>query len=240
VAEIKCANCGGGCSLKMEQDFVICSFCNSTLYVGRASSFKEFCFDYAITEKRAESLFRESLKKMGIDKPPILSKKKVLLPFLSRKKDCIENTKAAFTPHPSFFENFVIPSGTPLFLPPEAKEWGELVIPDDEAFLYFEQAEGDKPSIYHVPFYELSFGISGNPLKAYVDGVAGKVFCEPFPVAETSFENKRLLYYFIGYFLLFSLVSIIIKSVPAAFVVTLTAAIICAPFMADIAIRKFK
>jgi DNA-directed RNA polymerase subunit RPC12/RpoP len=240
VAEIKCANCGAAVPLETEQEFAICPYCNSTLYAGRASSFKEFCFEFIITEKRAESLFRDFMKKMGIDKPPILSKKKVLLPFLNRKKEGAETTRAAFTPHPSFFEDFAIPSGTPVFLPPEAKEWGELVIPDDEAFLFFEQSDGERPSVFHVPFYELNFGIAGNPLKAYVDGVAGKVWCEPFPLTATSLENKRLLYYFIGYFLLFSLVAIVIKSVPAAFAVTLTAAVLCAPFMADLVIRKFK
>jgi hypothetical protein len=240
VAEIKCANCGGSVQLEMEQDFVACRFCDSTLYVERSSSFQQFCFGYTVTEKRAESIFKDSMHKLGILKAPFLSIKRVILPFLSRHSDGREVTKAAFTPHPSFFEDFVIPSGTPLFFSKEAKEWGEFVIPDEEAFLFFEKTAGDPPSLYHIPFYEIAFGKTDNKIKAYVNAVTGKVFLESFPIASSEQEGKKLLLFFIAYFLLFSLVSALIKSIPAAFFLTLAVAALCSPLMADLVLRRFK
>jgi len=240
VADLKCAGCGGSVQLEMEQDFVICPFCGSTLFAGRASSFKEFCFDYIVSDKRAESFFKEAMKKIGVREPAILSRRKVLLPFLVSKSEGSEITRAAFTPHPSFFENYSIPSGTPLYLPPEAKEWGELVVPQEEAFLYFETTGAESPSVYHVPFYEFTFGIAGNPLKAFVDGVAGNVHHEPFPFPSTAGENRMLLAWFVGYFLLFALVSGLIRSVPAAFLVSLAALILTVPLISDTVMRKFK
>lgn len=240
MAELKCANCGGAVQLEMEQDFAACSFCGSTLYSGRASSFREFCFDYTISEKRADSLFREAMKEAGAGEPRVLSKKKVLLPFLCGKAGGSEATRAAFTPHPPFFEDFQMPSGTPLYLPAEAKEWGELVVPEEEAFLYFEGRDAEPPAVYHVPFYEFNFGVEGNPLKAFVDGVSGKTLFEPFPLPASELENRKLLGHFIAYFLVFATVSFLIKTVPAAFLVTLAAAALTAPFMADAVMRRFR
>ncbi len=240
MAEVKCANCGGCVALEMEQDFVSCSFCGSTLYTGRASSFRELCFDFIITEKRADSLFSEAIAKTGVGNPRVLSRKKMLLPFLSGKREGREVTRAGFTPHPSFFEDFEIPSGSPLILPPEAKEWGNLVVPEEETFLYFEARSGEAPVVCHLPFYEFTFGIEGNPLKAYVDAVAGRTFFEPFPLPTTAGENRLLLGHFVAYFLLFTVISFFIKSVPAAFFVTLALVLVTTPFMSDHVMRRFR
>lgn len=240
MAELKCASCGGNVNLEMEQDFVACSFCGSTLYSGRASSFREFCFDFTITEKRADSLFASAMAEAGVGTPGILGRRKVLLPFLVGKVEGREVTRAGFTPHPPFFEDFSMPSGTPLFLPTEAKEWGELVVPEEEAFLYFENKNAEPPAVYHVPFHEFSFGVEGNPLKAYVDGVSGKTLFEPFPLPATELENRRLLGHFVAYFLVFAATSYLIRSVPVALFLTLAAAFLSSPFMADAVMRRFR
>lgn len=239
MAEIKCANCGGAGALETEQDFIVCSFCGSTLYTGRASSFRELCFDFVITEKRADALFSEAMAGSGAGTPRVLSKKKVLLPFLVGKAEGIEKTRAAFTPHPPFFEDLGIPSGSPIILPPEAKEWGELVVPEEESFLYFEARGGEAPVVYHLPFYEFTFGVESDPLKAYVDGVAGKPYFEPFPLPASAGENRLLLGHFVAFFLLFTVISFFIKSVPAAFFVTLALVIATTPFMSDHVMRRF-
>ena len=240
MAEIKCANCGGAGALGTEQDFVVCSFCGSTLYTGRASSFRELCFDFIITEKRADSLFSEALTKTGAGNHRILSRKKVLLPFLVGKADGRETTRAGFTPHPLFFEDHEIPSGSPLILPRDAKDWGELVVPEEESFLYFEARGGEPPVVYHLPFYEFTFGMESDPLKAYVDAVAGKAYFEPFPLSSTSGENRLLLGHFVAYFLLFTVISFFIKSVPAAFFVTLGLVLVTTPFISDYVMRRFR
>ncbi len=240
MAGIKCANCGGAVELQAEQDFIVCCFCGSTLYTGRAASFRELCFDFIITEKRADSLFSEAIAKTGAGMPRILSRKKVLLPFLVGKVEGCEVTRAGFTPHPPFFEDLEIPSGSPLILPPEAKEWGELWVPVEESLLYFEARGGDAPVVYHLPFYEFTFGIEGNPLKAYVDAVAGRTYFEPFPLPTTAGENRLLLGHFIAYFLLFTVISFFIKSVPAAFFVTLALVLVTTPFISDYVMRRFR
>ena len=72
MPDIKCANCGSSFPLDKAKDFLTCSFCSSTLYIGRNAVVKHFCFSPVITEKRARSLFSEEAGRLGLGETPVL------------------------------------------------------------------------------------------------------------------------------------------------------------------------
>lgn len=235
--KIKCSNCGSPFELKSETDFVICPYCSSTLYLKYNTAIKYFFFSPAITEQRAEATLLETLKRIGIENPQFLSRKKILFPFL-RKGDLTEVTPL-FNPHPSFFSSIKLSSHTPLFFSDKAKDFGDVFLIDEETFLLCKNDETDNLSIYHIPFYEFTIGTEENKLKFYIEATEGKIFFEGIPSSISKKQVNRVLSFLFLYFVFFALLSFLVKPPALSFFITLAISVAVSPFVTGFVLRKY-
>lgn len=223
--------------MERETDFVVCPYCSSTLYVKYNATVKHFCFKPVITEQRATVVLIETLKRMGIENPSILSRKKFLFPFL-RKNESLE-VVPLYNPHPSFLSSIKLSHHTPNFFSEKVKDWGNLIPIDEETYLLSKNGENENLSIFHIPFYEFTTGFEVNKLKFYIEATEGRIFFEAIPASISQKQVNKVLLFLFLYFIFFGLLSFSVKTPLFSFFITLVIYAAVSPFVVSFVLRKF-
>ncbi|OYW01638.1 MAG: hypothetical protein B7X11_03945, partial [Acidobacteria bacterium 37-65-4] len=58
---IRCANCSAEIPLERDEEFLVCPFCNSSLYLDRAHTFKSFLVKPAVSSAGAVNRLAQEL-----------------------------------------------------------------------------------------------------------------------------------------------------------------------------------
>ena len=228
MASLKCANCGGLIELEKDVDFLTCPYCSSTLYLTNNLLFKNFYLQPIITEKYALSIFESELKRLNLQDMPVISVKKIFLPFF--KKENESTLTPLFSPSPNYFSEIAFPSSEPLFFSETMKEWGELTFPSNENLIITKEKNG---GIYYIPFYEFTFGIKEEKKRCFINAVSKAKFLDNLPLSFSQNQANKVTLLLIVYFLIFSALSFLIKPPLAAFFLTAVISIIVSPILAN-------
>ena len=107
--EIRCANCSAKITLERDDPFLKCPFCDSTLFLDRAQTFKRFQLPPSVSEARARSVLADELGRREMPRLPILQVKGLLLPFWGVRGKESGDTFPAFSPLPAALHGFRLP-----------------------------------------------------------------------------------------------------------------------------------
>ncbi len=228
MASLKCATCGGLIEVEKDVDFLSCPYCSSTLYLTNNLLFKNFYLEPIITEKYASSIFESELKILNLQDMPIISVKKIFLPFF--KKESKSTLTPLFSPSPNYFSEIEFPSSEPLFYSEKMKEWGELIPPSNESLIVTNKENG---AIYYIPFYEFTFGIEEEKKRCFINAVSKVKFLDNLPLSFSQKQANKVALLLIFYFLIFSALSFIIKHPIGAFFLTVVLSVIFSPPFAN-------
>lgn len=213
--KVPCVKCGGAVPLERDEAFLRCPFCDSTLFMDRASTFLHLNMAASLRETQAQDRLARELQRLEIPPQPVDSVEKLLLPFWEIRGGSTTTTEPAFAPIPDPLAGYRIPAGG---ASARGGSGAEEFAPVECAETASARWEGGAPqglSLVSVPFYRITFG--GRQFSAWVDGVSGAVFPVQFPPSNASANHQRALKLFVGLFALFALEAALIPSAGLGF-----------------------
>lgn len=195
---IVCPHCAGENEIPVDEKFVECAFCGSSIYVDKSKIVNHFVVMHNFTPEQAEGNLRRwmagNFQVKDLDKlAKIDSYKFYYFPMWYFK--VIEGSKEMIFLQPatntSIFEikNFVIPAGS---LKPYNKslfKQSEFINPDvqyDSAKSWLSQSNVNlsnlaESNLVHIPFYQFFYSYNGSQYTAMVEASSGKVYANVWP-----------------------------------------------------------
>jgi DNA-directed RNA polymerase subunit RPC12/RpoP len=218
--QVRCANCGAQITLARDDAFLRCSFCDSTLYLDRAQTFRRFTLPPAVPRARAGDVLAGELAAQELPRLQLLKCEGALLPFWGVRGVDMQETIPAFVPVPQGLHEFRLPSAGAV---PDAEG-------DPEGFQREPCSQGasatweGRPDVssfglYFVPFYKLSYGEGGPTYTAWVDAVAARVYLGQTPPPLTDHITRRFWRTLSLAFLVFAFEALVIPNSWAALAV---------------------
>jgi DNA-directed RNA polymerase subunit RPC12/RpoP len=222
--EIRCANCSAKINLERDDPFLKCPFCDSTLFLDRAQTFKRFQLPPSVSEARARSGLIEELSRREMPRLPILEMKGLLLPFWGVRGKESGDTFPAFSPLPAALHGFRLPPAGALVSaePPDGFE--PIPCSDNTSALWQNHPDAGAFSLYLVPFYRISFGTEKASYTAWLDAVVGSVHLEQTPPPLSGRITRRFWSALTLLFCLFGAEAFLLEGWIALVVVAATAA----------------
>lgn len=201
--DVPCANCAAKVPIERDDPFLKCPFCESTLYLDRAKTFKAFRLPPVVPRSRVADLVHQHLELLELPRLSVRSCEGLLMPFWGVRGLRVQETIPAFSPVPAGFAGFRLPAAGAV---PE----GEPGPPGFERAACSEgssaawEGRGDVSGfgLYAVPFFKVGYGEAEGTYTAWVDAVEGVVRLESSPPPLTDRISKRFWrvmgYTFIG------------------------------------------
>ncbi len=231
--DIRCANCSAKIKLERDDPFLKCPYCDSTLFLDRAQTFKRFLLPPSVTEARARTLLGEELGRREMPRLPVLEVKGVLLPFWGVRGRESGDSYPAFSPLPPALHGYKLPPAGALVAadPPEGFEPADC---SDSASAHWQDpSKSGEFSLFHVPFFRITFGNEQAGYTAWLDAVSGGVHLDRTPPPLSRSITKRFWWTLVFLFCLFGAEAFLFEGWIALAVVTLTA-VVCYPFLRGI------
>ncbi|MEJ2368258.1 MAG: hypothetical protein P8Z49_07905 [Acidobacteriota bacterium] len=210
--DVQCANCSAKFQVTRDQVFMTCPFCDSTLYLDRARTFRHFVYPPEVPAARVPILLEEALRRGERPVMPVEGVEKQLLPFWGVKEGGPPRPVPAFSPVPPVLKSYTFPtSETNLDNPDAAKEFNR--VPCAEAASAHWDNENSRPeafSLYMSPFYKARYGAGASQYAAWIDAVGGRVYLEDPPPPITGAISKRSFWLLTGLFVAFFLEGLLV------------------------------
>jgi hypothetical protein len=209
--KIGCVNCGAEIGLERDEPFFVCPFCNSSLFLDRAKTFKDLLFLPLLPAAAARSKLAEELARREIPACAIQEVRPLLVPFWGVRGEALQETVAAFSPVPVGLQGYRLPSAESVFFSSEAAE-GFEPMPCAEAASAVWQGRKDVSSfsLYRVPFFRVSFSAGAFTYEGWVDAVSGRVLLTQTPPPVSAAISSRFLALVFTLFGLFTLVAAVV------------------------------
>lgn len=187
-------NCGAEIGLERDEPFFVCPFCNSSLFLDRAKTFKDFLFVPLLPPAAARSRVEEELSRREVPGCPVRSVEQVLVPFWGVRGEALQETVPALSPVPSALMGYRMPSAESVFFTPEAAEGFEPVpCAETSSAAWRGRADVSSCSLYRVPFFRVSFSAGAFSYEAWVDAVSARVFMDQTPPPVSAAISSRYL-----------------------------------------------
>lgn len=208
---IRCANCSAEIALERDEEFLVCPFCNSSLYLDRAHTFKSFLLKPAVSSAGAADRLAQELARREIPPAPASGSEALLAPFWGVRGEAMQETVPAFSPVPALLQGYRLPSADALNFD-DSQTGGFAVLPCSESSSSRWEGREDVSSfaLYRVPFHKLSFGAGAVSYSAWVDAVTGKVYMDLAPPPRSEAISSRFLSVLFGLFALFTAVAALV------------------------------
>lgn len=209
--KIGCVNCGAEIGLERDEPFFVCPFCNSSLFLDRAKTFKDLLFLPILPAAAARSKLEEELARREIPPCPLGSVEPLLVPFWGVRGESLQETVPAFSPVPPGLQGYRLPSAESVFFKADSAE-GFEPLPCAEAASSVWQGRKDVStfSLYRVPFFKISFSAGAFSYEGWVDAVSGKVLLEQTPPPISGAISSRYLALVFTLFAVFALAAAVV------------------------------
>jgi hypothetical protein len=209
--KIGCVNCGAEIGLERDEPFFVCPFCNSSLFLDRAKTFKDLLFLPLLPAAAARSKLQEELARREIPPCPLGAVEALLVPFWGVRGEELQETVPAFSPVPAGLQGYRLPSAESVFFTPDAAE-GFEPMPCAEAASAAWQGRKDVSSfsLYRVPFFKVSFSAGTFSYEGWVDAVSGRVLLDQTPPPVSGAISSRYLTLVFALFGVFTLAAAIV------------------------------
>jgi hypothetical protein len=208
---IRCASCSAEIKLERDEAFIVCPFCNSSLYLDRAQTFRSFLLKPSVSATGAADRLAQELSRREI--PPAPSKKieGVWAPFWGVRGGALQETLPAFSPVPVALQGYRLPSADAVYFRDDLAE-GFIALPCSESGSTKWEGREDVSSfaLYRAPFYKLSFGAGDVAYVAWVDAVKGKVYMDKAPPPQSEAISSRFLGVLLVLFAVFTMVAAVV------------------------------
>ena len=205
---IRCASCSAEIALVRDEEFLVCPFCHSSLYLDRAHAFKTWTLKPAVSATGAVDRLAQELARREIPPVPTTRSEAILAPFWGIRGEAMQETVPAFSPVPALLQGYRLPSADALNFD-ESQTGAFAVLPCSESSSSKWEGREDISSftLYQVPFYRLAFGAGAVSYSAWVDAVSGKVYMDQAPPPRSEAISSRFLGILFGLFALFTAVA---------------------------------
>lgn len=206
--KIRCASCSAEIPLERDEEFLVCPFCHSSLYLDRAHAFKSWTLKPAVSATGAADRLAQELARREIPPVRATGTQALLAPFWGIRGGAMQETVPAFSPVPALLQGYRLPSADALGFD-DSQTGAFSVVPCSESSSSRWEGRDDISSftLYRVPFYRLSFGEGAAPYAAWVDAVTGKVYMDQAPPPRSEAISSRFLSVLFGLFALFTAVA---------------------------------
>ena len=155
---VVCANCGAKIALVRDEPFIVCAFCESSLYLDRAHTFKSFFVPAVVTPRGAADRLAQELADREIPPAKVTATEALLAPFWGVRGESVQETHAAFSPVPGPLFGYRLPSAEALPSDGQTQEKFEPLPSCEGASSSWEGREDISSfALYRVPFYKLHF-----------------------------------------------------------------------------------
>jgi len=190
--QVRCANCAAQITLERDDAFLRCPFCDSTLYLDRAQTFRRFTLPSAVPRARAADLLAGELAAQELPRLRLLKCDGALLPFWGVRGVEMQETIPAFAPVPQGLHEFRLPSaGAVPDAEGEAEGFQREPCSQGASVTWEGRQDVSSFALYFVPFYKLSYGEGGPAYTAWVDAVSGCVCLSQTPPPLTDRITRR-------------------------------------------------
>jgi hypothetical protein len=208
---LRCANCSGEMALERDDAFIVCPFCNSSLYLDRAHTFKDFLLPPAVSETGARDHLARELSLREVPPAQVLKLEKLLLPYWGVRGESLQETLPAYSPEPPAMDGYRLPSAGAVFYSGGRAPGFEPMRCSEASSTTWERREDVSSfALYRVPFFKISFGPPPLTYTAWVDGVSGKVFLDETPPPMSHEITAKFLKVVFALFGLFTVVAALV------------------------------
>lgn len=209
--KIRCANCGAEIGLERDETFLVCPYCNSSLFLGGSKAFKHFLMPPVVSATGAKDALAKALGEREIPPVDVTGVERLLLGYWGVRGEALQETVAAFSPVPQALVDYVLPSSPSVFYEEGAVEGFSPVPSAEGASAVWEHREDvSSLALYEVPFYRVSFRSGACSYSAWVDGVSGRVYLDGAPPAQSDAITGRFLKLALSMLSLFTLEALVV------------------------------
>jgi len=233
---IRCASCSAEIGLERDEAFIVCPFCNSSLYLDRAHTFKSFLLKPSVSATGAADRLAQELSRREIPPAPSKNLEGVWAPFWGVRGGAIQETIPAFSPVPVALQGYRLPSADAVYDQDDLAA-GFTPLPCSESGSTKWEGREDVSSfaLYRAPFYKLSFGAGDVPYVAWVDAVKGKVYMDKAPPPQSEAISSRFLWVLVVLFAIFTVVAAIVPGFGWSLLAVSTLALLAFPVIKRLA-----
>jgi len=209
--KIRCASCSAEIGLERDEAFIVCPFCNSSLYLDRAHTFRSFLLKPSVSAMGAADRLAQELSRREIPPTPAKGGEGVWAPFWGVRSGALQETLPAFSPVPVALQGYRLPSADAVYFQEEvAAGFSSLPCSESGSTKWEGRADLSTFALYRAPFYKLSFGAGTVPYVAWVDAVTGKVYMDKAPPPQSEAISSRFLRVLLVLFAIFTLVAAVV------------------------------
>jgi len=194
--DLDCTQCGGKVPIEPETDFLVCPFCNTSLFVELRGTVLHTIIRPTLDEKQAAESLTSHLIDREIQRPGQYGFRMIYLPFW--QIEWPTRVQAVLADHPPELgmAEPELPSGSQIPArgdEAESKRFTAPIIQLDVALdLTRDQARSDEQyksaRLVHAPFYIIEYSIGSHSFSAFVDAATGAVYPTSLP---TSLSTAR-------------------------------------------------
>jgi hypothetical protein len=219
--QIKCSKCGGVIAFTGDDQFVACSYCESSLYVHFEGNAIHYLLAPAVGIKIIPAYIERWLQEHDYtERPRVMKIRFAFFPFWffqSAQRNHLMPASAA--PHREIGE-IAFTGGDLQFFRTEICHGAEVVSPtvyvsaarDRFAQAHPGEGEIERVNLLHYPLYFALYMYGGREYTIVVDGATGKIMTHERPPAESNDRTRRFAAVAAGAFAVFFLTDLFINS----------------------------
>lgn len=219
--QIKCSKCGGVIAFTGDDQFVACSYCESSLYVHFEGNAIHYLLPPAVGIKIIPAYIERWLQEHDYaEKPRVMKIRFAFFPFwFFQTAQQTYMMPAAAAPHRELGE-ITFSGGDLQFFRTENCLGAEVVPPtvyisaakDRFARAHAGAGEVERVNLLHYPLYFAVYMYAGREYTIVVDGATGKIMTHERPPAESDDRTRRFAAVAVGAFAAFFLTDLFINS----------------------------
>ena len=237
--QIKCTKCGGVIAYTGEDQFVVCPYCESALYVHFEGNAIHYLLRPTVNTKIIPAYVEKWLRAHDYaEKPRVVKIRFAYFPywfFQTTVRTYLH--PAAAIPHRELLE-FALPGGDLQFFRTELCHGAEVVPPtvyvsaanDRFAERHPDAGPVERVNLLHYPVYFVHYQYGGREYHMVVDGAGGKVLAHERPPAEADDRTRRFAAIAAASFAVFFVIDLLLNSIALTVVADLVAGTIIYTF----------
>ena len=191
--KIACTQCGADVEIDPSDEFIVCPYCKSALYIDFGRTVLTRVAKPIITRDQAVRSFQKCLEDFEIAGDEITKCELVFIPYWQLETNGQTNLfPACGLPTASLHEPD-IPQTTD-FLDADSKLDSRELLPDiplEHILTSLEEQrattkEPKRIALFKIPFYQINYTHRDEGFEAYVDGIVGSVFYDDLPPSQST------------------------------------------------------
>lgn len=190
---IACTQCGAKLEIRPDDEFLVCPYCESALYVDLGRTVVTKTAKPIIKEDTAVGSLEKLLAESEVFGFEIKSVRMVYIPYWQIEVRGKWRTYPACGLPVTALARPAIPQTTELLGSDEKPDAEELLpdIPLENLLNSLKEkgeidSEPEKAALFKIPFYLIEYEHQGQNFAAYVDGVMGRVFYDDLPPSQST------------------------------------------------------